>query len=230
MPNDYTGIDIRPMRLDHLDEIMEIEPVAFGSHHWSHQSFVNELNNAMGNYYVAYESATKGSARPSTRTLIGYSGFWLIGDEAHITTLAVHPDYRRQHVGERLLINDILQAQKVGAIRITLEVRVSNESAQKLYYKYDFKSLGLRRNYYQDNDEDALVLWTENIHAPGFKQILQERMDALGDFTPSQFGFIYEPERQLQHGGTNGSNGKNGPHSNEFLPVPNVIYRGADEC
>src|ERR1700691_4789808 len=124
----HSDIYIRPLLLADLDEVMEIEPIAFGSHHWSHQSFVNELNNSMGNYFAAFERIGK--------RLLGYSGFWLIGEEAHITTLAVHPDFRRLHVGERLLIHDIQQASKVGASWITLEVRASNETAQQLYYKF----------------------------------------------------------------------------------------------
>ncbi len=130
----------------------------------------------MGYYFVAMPA---GKDR-----LIGYTGFWLIGEEAHITTLAVHPENRRQHIGERLLIHDIQQAQKVGANWITLEVRVSNESAQQLYYKYGFKSLGVRRSYYQDNDEDALVLWTESIRTPEFKKLIKERTDFLNEFLP----------------------------------------------
>lgn len=156
------------MVLSDLDEVMEIEPVAFGSHHWSRQSFLNELNNPGGHYYVA-------CAEDSGR-LCGYSGFWLIGQEAHITTLAVHPDYRRQYVGERLLLNDIHGARRVGARWMTLEVRVSNEAAQNLYYKYGFKSLGLRRNYYQDNNEDAMVLWTENIESQDFVDLVRQRL------------------------------------------------------
>lgn len=165
------AIRIRPMRLEDIDEIMEIEPVAFGSHHWSHQSFINELSNSMGNYYAACEEGSK--------RLCGYTGFWLIGDEAHITTLAVHPDLRRQHIGERLLIHDIREARRVGARWITLEVRVSNENAQNLYYKYGFKNLGVRKNYYQDNDEDALVLWTENISSSEFTKLFQQRAAEL---------------------------------------------------
>jgi ribosomal-protein-alanine N-acetyltransferase len=130
---------------------MDIEPVAFGSHHWSRDSFLNELANPSGFYFVAFNS----------EMLLGYSGFWLIGDEAHITTLAVHPDCRRAYIGERLLINDIEHAESVGAKRLTLEVRLSNEAAQRLYEKYGFKELGKRRKYYQDNDEDALVLWAD---------------------------------------------------------------------
>lgn len=156
------------MTLSDLDEVMEIEPVAFGSHHWSRQSFCNELNNPGGHYYVA--------CTPDGGRLCGYTGFWLIGEEAHITTLAVHPDYRRQYVAERLLIYDVSAAKKVGARWMTLEVRVSNEAAQNLYDKYGFKSLGLRRNYYQDNNEDAMVLWTENIYSKEFVDLVRDRV------------------------------------------------------
>jgi [ribosomal protein S18]-alanine N-acetyltransferase len=159
------------MTLSDLDEVMEIEPVAFGSHHWSRQSFVNELNNPGGHYFTATD--------PKSGRLIGYTGFWLIGEEAHITTLAVHSDLRRNYIGERLLIHDINEAQKVGASWMTLEVRVSNDSAQRLYYKYGFKNLGVRRNYYQDNNEDALVLWTENMSSPEFKKLVAERVADL---------------------------------------------------
>lgn len=151
---------------------MEIEPVAFGSHHWSRTSFTNELNNAGGAYFAAVDIVSG--------LICGYSGFWLIGEEAHITTLAVHPDYRRKGIGEHLLINDIEMALKLNATWMILEVRVSNESAQNLYHKYGFKSFGLRRKYYQDNDEDALVLWSENISGPEFEKILSSRMEELG--------------------------------------------------
>ena len=145
---------------------MEIEPVAFGSHHWSKQSFINELNNSGGTYFSALEK--------DTDIVCGYSGYWLIGDEAHITTLATHPDYRRMGIGELLLINNIQSAIKVDAKCMTLEVRVSNDPAQKLYYKYGFKSMGLRRKYYQDNSEDALVLWMENIRTEEFRNLLRK--------------------------------------------------------
>ena len=164
-------IRIKAITLSDLDQIMEIEPVAFGSHHWSRQSFINELNNPNGYYFAAFQAAGG--------RLVGYSGFWLIGEEAHITTLAVAPDCRRQYIGERLLIHDIGAAQKVGANWMTLEVRVSNEMAQLLYYKYGFKSLGFRRNYYQDNGEDALVLWTEQINSADFKALVEKRRGEL---------------------------------------------------
>jgi ribosomal-protein-alanine N-acetyltransferase len=164
---------------------MEIEPVAFGSHHWSRQSFTNELTNSTGHYFAARACQDK--------RILGYSGFWLIGEEAHITTLAVHPDFRRMHVGERLLVNDIIQARKVGADWITLEVRVSNESAQRLYGKYSFRSLGVRRNYYQDNSEDALVLWTDRLSSPDFLTLFKKRVKER-DVSSLIPGFSFSPE------------------------------------
>ena len=165
-------IEITTLSLSDLEQVMEIEPVAFGSHHWSRQSFMNELLNPTGFYFAARE---QGDGR-----LLGYSGFWLIGEEAHITTLAVHPDYRRLYIGEKLLIHDVIQARKVGADWVTLEVRVSNDSAQRLYGKYSFRSLGVRRNYYQDNDEDALVLWTDRLSSKDFLNLFKKRMKQHG--------------------------------------------------
>jgi ribosomal-protein-alanine N-acetyltransferase len=162
------AIEIDALTLADLDQVMQIEPIAFGSHHWSRDSFMSELLNPCGFYFAAREK--------ESGKLIGYSGFWLIGEEAHVTTLAVHPDSRRQHVGERLLINDIIRARYVMADWVTLEVRVSNDSAQSLYGKYSFKSLGVRRNYYQDNSEDALVLWTDRLSTPGFLELFRERI------------------------------------------------------
>lgn len=164
-------LEIRRMSQDDLDQIMAIEPIAFGTHHWSRQSFINELTNPSGYYFSAIDR--------ESLMLCGYSGFWLIGEEAHITTLAVHPDMRRRYLGELLLINDIEHAQNVGASWLTLEVRVSNHPAQSLYAKYGFKSLGTRKRYYQDNDEDALVLWAENVSSDDYKKNITKRYTDL---------------------------------------------------
>ncbi len=166
-----TKIVIRPFRLDDLEAVMAIEPSAFGEHHWSRQSFVSELNKPEGVYFVACEG--------SHNKLIGYSGFWIIGDEGHITTLAVHPDYRGQYVGERLLVNNITEAKICGANWLTLEVRASNEPAQNLYSKYGFKTVNIRPHYYQDNFEDALILWSENITTEGFDTLFKNRIAEL---------------------------------------------------
>lgn len=168
-------LELRALEDKDLDEVMEIEPVAFGNHHWSRQSFMNELANHVGRYYAAVDA--------ETNQLVGYSGYWLIrgvgGVEAHITTLAVHPDWRRKRIGEVLLINNILTSRQEEAKWLTLEVRVSNEKAQNLYFKFGFKNLGIRPHYYQDNSEDALLLWTENIFRPQFLDILNENIQSV---------------------------------------------------
>ncbi len=171
IPPVNTKILIRPLRLDDLEEVMAIEPTAFGPHHWSKQSFMQELNKPEALYFVARLVQTK--------ELLGYSGFWMIGQEAHVTTIAVHSNYRRQNIGEQLLINNILVGRQCGALWLTLEVRASNEAAQKLYSKYGFKTVNIRPHYYQDNFENALILWSENITTPEFNTLLEAKISEL---------------------------------------------------
>jgi ribosomal-protein-alanine N-acetyltransferase len=189
--NESKHIELATLTLSDLDQVMEIEPVAFGSHHWSRQSFMTELLHPSGFYYAARDT--------ESGKLLGYSGFWLIdGEEAHITTLAVHPDFRRLYIGEKLLIHDVIQARKLGANFVTLEVRVSNDSAQRLYGKYTFRSLGVRKKYYQDNDEDALVLWTDKLSSENFLNLLKKRIKlhnlAYGELDELFLGVSPEPE------------------------------------
>jgi [ribosomal protein S18]-alanine N-acetyltransferase len=106
---------------------------------------------------------------PGETPIVGYGGLWLTVDDAHITTIAVEPTYRGQGVGELLLNALIDHAYELGARQITLEVRVSNSSAQRLYLKYGFQPAGTRKRYYTDNGEDALIMWTEPIDTPEYK-------------------------------------------------------------
>jgi ribosomal-protein-alanine N-acetyltransferase len=107
---------------------------------------------------------------PDLASIIGFAGLWLMVDEAHITTIAMHPDYRRLGLGEFLLVSLIDIAYDIGAKWVTLEVRVSNYTAQNLYRKYGFREAGLRHRYYSDNQEDALIMWTDEINSPAYKQ------------------------------------------------------------
>jgi ribosomal-protein-alanine N-acetyltransferase len=111
---------------------------------------------------------------PSVASIIGFAGLWLMVDEAHITTIAMHPDFRRLGLGEFMLVSLIDIAYDIGAKWVTLEVRVSNYAAQNLYRKYGFREAGLRHRYYSDNQEDALIMWTEEIKSPSYKQKFQE--------------------------------------------------------
>lgn len=162
---------IRLMKEKDIGSIMKIESVSFGSHHWTKESFRSEIRNSTGNYYVLIDQ--------EENKLLGYAGFWLIMDESHITTIAVHPDYRRKYLGEVLLQHLIEKSVSRKAKWLTLEVRASNIGAQNLYYKYGFSSLGLRRKYYQDNNEDALIMWTDDIFSKAFKDTYNRLKDEL---------------------------------------------------
>jgi ribosomal-protein-alanine N-acetyltransferase len=167
---DIFEIFISRMTADDIEEVSVIEAEAYGEHHWSKSSFYDEMNNNLAKYYVA---------RTSDGKLVAYAGTWHVIDEAHITTIAVKKDYTRKHIGEAL-INKILEdCYEAGMKYLTLEVRVSNEPAINLYKKYGFSSLGARKGYYQDNNEDALVMWTENIFYDKFKTIYNENKKNL---------------------------------------------------
>jgi ribosomal-protein-alanine N-acetyltransferase len=114
----------------------------------------------------------------STEYVIGFAGIWVMVDEAHITNIAMRESYRRQGVGELLLLSIIDMAIKLSAHYITLEVRASNTAAQSLYLKHGFSQTGLRRGYYTDNREDAILMTTENTTSATFQAHLQQLKQA----------------------------------------------------
>ncbi|HEY3266658.1 MAG TPA: ribosomal protein S18-alanine N-acetyltransferase [Armatimonadota bacterium] len=155
---------LRAMREADLDALMEVERACFSSH-WSREALMNELGNSCA-FYVVGVCAGK---------LVGYGGEWIIMDEAHITNIAVHPTRHGQRFGERLLIALLREARYRGARRATLEVRVSNAVALRLYQKYGFETVAIRRKYYQDTDEDALVMWVNDLFSPRVSELLNQR-------------------------------------------------------
>lgn len=116
---------------------------------------------------------------PDLASIIGFSGLWLMVDEAHVTTIAMHPEHRGLGLGEFLLVSLIDISYNIGAKWVTLEVRVSNHTAQNLYRKYGFREAGVRHRYYSDNQEDALIMWTDEINSPAYKQKFLELKAAL---------------------------------------------------
>ncbi|MCR5265829.1 MAG: ribosomal protein S18-alanine N-acetyltransferase [Cyanobacteria bacterium RUI128] len=153
------------MQKEDVPEIAEIEASAYGNHHWSKDAFYSEVENKIAKYYTA---------RTQDGKIVGYAGTWHIVDEAHITTIAVKPDERRKHIADHLIVKLLEDCYNEFIKYITLEVRVSNIPAIKLYEKYGFKSLGKRKGYYQDNNEDALIMWTENIFSDEYKARFEE--------------------------------------------------------
>lgn len=145
------SVRIRPMTVRDLDGVMEVERLSYSSP-WRYEDFYREVVfNQLAFYFVAQIG----------EAIAGFVGMWVIVDEAHITNIAVHPDFRRKKIGEKLLLFVLEEAKKRGARRVILEVRVSNYKAQNLYLKHDFRYAGVRKNYYRDNNEDAFLMIKE---------------------------------------------------------------------
>jgi ribosomal-protein-alanine N-acetyltransferase len=161
MQTNIETVIIKKMTPDDVDGVIEIEQSAYGDHHWSKESFLGEISNELARYYALFTQ---------DGVLAGYAGCWHILEEAHITTIAIRPEYRRRKFAEALLKRIIDDCHKEKIKYITLEVRVSNEPAINLYSKYGFSSFGTRKGYYQDNNEDALIMWTKNIFFDEFKE------------------------------------------------------------
>jgi [ribosomal protein S18]-alanine N-acetyltransferase len=139
----------RYMKEEDINQILEVEHASFATP-WSREAFYNEIYNNKFAVYIVLEEDEK---------VIGYVGAWVVIDEAHVTNLAILPSYRGKKLGEALLRKMMTVAKEMGARSMTLEVRVTNNVAQSLYRKLGFQNGGIRKNYYTDNQEDALVMW-----------------------------------------------------------------------
>ena len=164
------SIKIQLMEADNIDDILNIEELCYGEHHWSYESFVTELNNQISTYKCAMNEDK----------CVGYMGIWKIIEEAHVTNLSVHPDYQNKKIAHMLLLSSIDECYQNKIKYITLEVRVSNKKAIHLYEKFGFKSLGVRKKYYQDNNEDALIMWSENIFDKKYKDLYNNIKSEIG--------------------------------------------------
>lgn len=190
---------LRPMRVEDVDEVVKIEHQSF-SLSWPASAYRREIrDNRLASYLVveteetALERAKEELQRSATGEglmrrllrplfgdgeedagrpprILGYAGLWLMVDEAHITTIAVRPEYRGRGLGELLMVGLFERAMEIGARWVTLEVRVSNHVAQNLYRKYTFHAEGIRKGYYSDNNEDAVIMWSDDIRTPEFRE------------------------------------------------------------
>ena len=182
---------VEPMRLRDITAVMEIEHDSFPTP-WSARAYRHELlDNDLSRYFVVRQrrmesprldllSRIRYSLGAGTRPpILGYGGFWMMAGEAHISTIAVQPDWRRLGIGELLLVAMLDRATELEADMATLEVRVSNVTAQNLYRKYGFRQVGLRRRYYRDSDEDALIMSTERLTSASFQSHFQQLKQVL---------------------------------------------------
>jgi [ribosomal protein S18]-alanine N-acetyltransferase len=146
------NVEIFPIEDKYIDDILNISMLSFPVS-WSKDSIEKELDNSFARYVVALID----------NIVIGFGGMWVVIDEAHITNIAVHPEYRTFGVGSMLLEALIDICKLEGCSAMTLEVRRSNFKAQGLYNKYGFLQEGLRKGYYEDNKEDAIIMWKRNL-------------------------------------------------------------------
>ena len=204
---DYAHLKYRvePMTSQDIAAVMQIEQEAFSAP-WSARAYDYELQyNEMAHYYVVRsQSAVSAHVQPRAATpaswwqrlvrrerdvsvpstaeqdgILGYGGFWLMVDEAHISTIAAHHDWRRRGIGELLLASMIDAGAEIGAQMVTLEVRLSNLNAQSLYRKYGFEVTGRRKGYYSDNGEDALIMSTPAVRSAEFQRRMKELKSRL---------------------------------------------------
>ena len=162
-------ISVEPMTLDHLPAVHAIERASF-SVPWPDDAYRNELlTNRLASYIVARAGDE----------IVGFGGLWVMVDEAHITTFAVDPRWRRRGIGEWMLLGLLDRAEERRAREATLEVRLSNMPARRLYEKYGFRPVGIRPRYYSDNGEDALIMTTDALDAPGMRERLARLRAAL---------------------------------------------------
>lgn len=142
-------IHIRKMKEGDLKEVMEIEKVSFSSP-WSRNVFAQEVKENRYAHYFVLEDGNK---------VVGYAGMWIVIDDAQVTNIAIHPNYRGKKLGEKLFGYLLQYALHQRVVRLSLEVRVSNLVAQRMYRKFGLVPAGIRKNYYTDNQEDALIMW-----------------------------------------------------------------------
>jgi [ribosomal protein S18]-alanine N-acetyltransferase len=160
-------IEIAPMRRRHLRSVLRIEAEVY-PRPWSFSLFLSELALRTSRVYVVARCGDE---------IVGYAGLMLALEDAHVTTIAVDPEWHRRHVATRLLLHLAHAAQKRGSKNLTLEVRVGNSAAQNMYRRFGFRPAGIRKNYYSETNEDALVMWANDIDRPEYT----ERLDGIAE-------------------------------------------------
>ena len=161
-------IVFRPMELEDVEQVYAIDVLSF-SLPWSGRSFRFEVaENPASRPWVAEYRGVSGKQQ-----VVGMLVLWVVVDEAHVGTIAIHPDFRRQKIGQHLLASALLDAFTVGVRRVFLEVRRSNLAAQAMYQKFGFEVDGARLHYYVDNNEDALLMTLRNLSPESIQHLLE---------------------------------------------------------
>lgn len=159
-------MEIRSMTEKDLEDVVRLEREIYPQP-WPHQVFADELTQPGRRYVVVEDDGN----------VVGYAGLMIVMDEAHVTTLAVRPTRRGARLGTRLMLALVDEALTAGCRQLTLEVRLSNHPAQSLYRRFGMAPVGLRKNYYRD--EDALIMWAHDIHSEDYAERLEKIREEL---------------------------------------------------
>lgn len=172
----HQPVTIEPMRRRHLRGVLRIEQ-AVNPRPWSLSLFSSELRYRESRVYLVARTGT---------ALVGFAGLMLVAGDGHVTNVGVDEEHRRHGIATRLMLELARRALAEGAQALTLEVRVSNEAAQALYRRFGFAPAGIRKAYYADTNEDALIMWANDIDTPEYRARLFEIEAALpSDETPT---------------------------------------------
>jgi len=163
------GLLVDAMQEADVPEVQAIERDVFLTP-WPRNAYYRELAS---NHAARYLVLRRG------REIVGYGGLWRVGEEAHVTTIGVRREDQRQGLGRVLFAALLTRAYQLGARWVTLEVRATNDVAIHLYERFGFKVMGRRRGYYTDDGEDAIVMWSDSLHAPAFKARFHQLLGGL---------------------------------------------------
>jgi len=153
------NVEMRRMTVEDVPAVAELDRISF-SLPWPERSFLFEVtNNPASRCYVV----------ESDGRIVGAVVAWLLVDEMHIATIATHPEFRRQGIAQRLLAQVLKHGAQEGALSSFLEVRAGNLAAQAMYHKFGYEQVGVRRRYYKDNDEDAILMTLEGLNVGRFE-------------------------------------------------------------
>ena len=165
---------LRPLKTADIVDVLAIERLSFPSSRSEALHTYELTQNRVARYHALTRQEKSGS-----ETLLGYAGYWILSDEIHISTIAVDPALRGQGLGQLLLLNILFRSFDLGATLVTLEVRENNFAAQELYRKYRFDEVGLRRRYYRDTGEDAILMTVLLRETPDYKTFVEEQRDII---------------------------------------------------
>ena len=161
-PRAPVPIELTQMKRRHLGQVLDIERRVY-PRPWTMTLFLSEIVQRSSRFYIVAKAS---------RRVVGYGGLMVFGEEAHVTNIAVDPAVHRRKVASRLLFALVTEARRRGATACTLEVRVANHKAQRLYQQFGFAPVGIRKNYYAETGEDALIMWAEGLQTAAYAERL----------------------------------------------------------